>query len=310
VWLLLAIPPDARAVNGLDFYREQRLIKLNAKPTEDPLLQQQKATGAGPTGADQGAQAAAHTGASGKMGKPDTTTKGMTALKGEQPVDRPGAGNVRDWVSSKGVLGVMRATDWTPIVGSDKEFGSKQVVAYGGDIGAPVGDGGGSWGAGYTGTGPGGCPPGTVNCNGNSIGAGPYRTIGNGPGTGPSGTGPGSHLYPRGHTPQPPPSMGTPTVGPDGLDKAIVKRYIHDRIQAIGYCYEKQLTVNAELGGTISVEFVIAPNGAVISARGDGGVGSKDVDSCVLAEVRGIHFPKSEGMTNVKYPFTFHTAGR
>jgi TonB family protein len=105
-------------------------------------------------------------------------------------------------------------------------------------------------------------------------------------------------------------TIGPIKVGADGLDKAIIKRHIHDRIAAISYCYEKQLSVRANLGGTITVEFVIGPTGAVISARGDGTAGAADVDACVLAQVRGIQFPRSEGMTNVKYPFTFHTTGQ
>ncbi len=310
VWLLLAIPPDARAVNGMDFYRQNRFVKVTAIPNEAEKLEQQKATGTGPQGADEGAQAAAHTGASGKMGKPEITTKGMTAYRGDKPVDKPGPANLRDWVSTRGPLGVIRATDWSPITGTDEQWGSKDKWAYGGDLGAPAGDGGGFGGAGYIGNGPGGCPPGTRHCNGDSIGSGRWNTIGNGPGDGYTGTGPGAHLGPRGHNPGVPPKIGQPVVGPDGLDKAIIKRYIRNRIEAIGYCYEKQLTVNGSIGGTITVEFVIAPSGAVISARGDGSVGSRDVDSCVLEQVRGIQFPKNDGMTNVKYPFTFHAAGQ
>ena len=99
-------------------------------------------------------------------------------------------------------------------------------------------------------------------------------------------------------------------MGPDGLDKQIIKRYIRERLEAISYCYERQLNVRSNLGGTITVEFVIGPQGGVISARGDGTAGAREVDECVLGQVRGIQFPRSAGMTNVRYPFTFHTAGQ
>jgi TonB family protein len=310
VWLLLAIPPDARAVNGMDFYRENRLIKLNSKPTEDALQQAPKRDGQGTSAPAEGAQAAAHSGPSGKMGDPQTTSKGATALKGTDLVDKMSASERRQWASTQGLLGVMRATDWSPITGGDQLSGSKEIVAYGGDLGAPIGDSYGSLGAGYKDTGTGGCPPDAKYCSDRTIGSGRWKTIGNGPGDGFEGTGPGARLHGRGHDPVPLPKIDGAIVGPDGLDKNIIRRYVRAQLAAIGYCYERQLTVQENLGGTVTVEFVIGPTGAVISARSEGSVGSAEVDACVVAEVRKIDFPRSEGMTNVRYPFTFHAAGQ
>jgi TonB family protein len=313
VWLLLAIPHDARAVNGLDFYRSDRLVHVVNLPNEDAL---QKPPPPGPKGATgqvapEGESTAAHTGPAGKMGKPDVVAKGSTSLKGPDAIDKP-SGNPRDWVSSRGLLGVMKATDWSPITGADAQFAKSDRWAYGGDPGTAPGDGTGTLGTGYDGRSTGGCPPGTKYCNDGSIGTGGrLPTIGMGPGGSWQGTGSGpGGLRPRDHRPEGPVVVGPPKVGPDGLDKQIIKRYIHDKIAAISYCYERQLNVREAIGGTITVEFVIGPNGAVISARGDGSAGAAEVDACVLEQVRGIQFPRSEGLTNVKYPFTFHTAGQ
>jgi len=286
--------------------------QVSSVTNEAALLEQQKQEQAhGATGAPSGTQSAAHDGPTGKMGTPDTTTTGMTAIAGNKPTDRPGPSNVRQWVSGKGVLGVMQSTDMSALFGGDEEWGSKKKYAYGGDLDATAGNGHGSFGMATQGVDRGGCPPGTKYCNGDSIGSGDYPTIGGpGPRDGFTGTGPGSRLRPRGKTDHLPPTMGPPVVGPDGLDKAIVRRYIRNRLEAIGYCYEKQLTVNGTLGGTITVDFVIGKNGAVISARAEGGVGSPAVDACVKAQVLGIQFPASESLTNVRYPFTFHTAGQ
>jgi TonB family protein len=306
VWLLLALPPDARALSNSDTFGNQRFVRLQAKPLEDPKLEPPKPGKDGDRGVE-GASAPAHSGDPGKMGTPDTPTKGMTAFKGEKSFDRPGNVSARDWVSSKGVLGVMQSTDMAPILGADEQFGSKDKWAYGSDVGEPAGDGAGTFGGGFDGSKRGGCPPGAVACSDGTIGVGRMTT---GPTT-PYGTGgPTGGLRPRGKKDYLPPAIGDIKVNDGGLDREIVKRYIRKQLDAISYCYEKQLVVNAELGGTITVEFVIAPNGAVISARGDGSAGAAAVDSCVLGQVRGIQFPKSDGMTNVKYPFTFRTAGQ
>lgn len=312
VWLLLAIPHDARAVNGMDFWRQDRLVRITNVPKEDlpPPPPPPGAKGNSGERAPEGASTAANTGPNGKMGKPDVVAKGSTSLKGTDKIDKP-SGNVRDWVSSRGLLGVMKSTDWSPITSGDQQFASNEKWAYGGDRDAAPGDGTGTIGTGYDGTGTGGCPPGAKYCTDGTIGTGGrLPTIGISGSSGWQGQGPGGGLHPRDHRPEGPMTVGPIHVEPDGLDKAIIKQYIHQRIAAISYCYERQLSVHDALGGTITVEFVIGPNGAVISARGDGSAGAAAVDACVLGEVRGIQFPRSAGLTNVKYPFTFHTAGQ
>jgi TonB family protein len=304
VWLLLAIPPEARALSSSDMYNNARLVKLQAKPLEDAKLVPPPPGAKGPSGANADQPSAAHSGDPGKMGKPDTKTKGMTAFKGDKSFDRPGNVSARDWVSSKGVLGVMQATDMSPILGADEQFGSKEKWAYGSDVGEP-GDGAGTFGSGFDGKGKGGCPPGAVACSDKTIGIRGFST-----GVDPyQGGGPAGNLHPRGKKDYLPPTIGEIKVMDGGLDREIVKRYIRKQIDAISYCYEKQLVANAELGGTITVEFVISAGGSVISARGEGTAGAKAVDTCVLEQVRGIQFPRSEGMTNVRYPFTFRTSG-
>ncbi len=98
--------------------------------------------------------------------------------------------------------------------------------------------------------------------------------------------------------------IGQPqTVG--DLDKAIIRRYIKRNIQKITSCYEKRLLVVASLQGTVQTEFVISPQGLVVSSKAVGL--DAEVASCVAAVIKQIEFPKPSGggIVKVNYPFMF-----
>lgn len=179
---------------------------------------------------------------------------------------------------------------------------------YGALFGAD-GEGQGVFGGGRYGMGPGGGCFGT-DCG--IIGTGRYKTIGNGPGAGPGGWGPGgSGNGPwRRHDSGPPKvdiSMPHPT---DGLDKAIIKRYVKRQVAKISYCYESELLVKPSLEGVVTVQFMITASGTVSASTG-AGMDSK-VANCVAGVVKNIEFPKPSngGSVQVNYPFTFRAAGR
>ncbi len=116
-------------------------------------------------------------------------------------------------------------------------------------------------------------------------------------GLGVRGTGQGSQKLPRVVVRQP--------TTPLGMDKAIIRRVMLRRRQQIKYCYEKQLVVNPNLSGTVTVKFAIDPSGQVgnVSAQGMHG----GVATCVANVVRRMRFPTPSGggVVQVTYPFRF-----
>jgi hypothetical protein len=142
------------------------------------------------------------------------------------------------------------------------------------------------------------------------IGVGDYHTLGVGSraGTGygiPGGPGPGGH----GHHPQAPePRIGQASISGE-YDKAIIRRYIKQNIDKIGFCYEHELLAHPDLAGEVVVQFFIQPNGTVKGSAGKGF--NATVSNCVADVVSRIEFPApNAGGITVNYPFVFHPAGK
>jgi len=183
----------------------------------------------------------------------------------------------------------------------------------GADVYGPLfgseGEGQGSFGGGvHDWGGPGGgcmSPP----CG--TIGTSEYGTWGTGArkGDGWGGSGGGGPGMRKRSPVDPGGILGRPSSEGD-LDKAIIKRYIKRNVDKIAYCYEKQLLANPGLGGAMSVQFLIAPNGTVQASNGSGFNG--EVASCVAGVIKSINFPapKNGGSVQVNYPFNFHAAGQ
>jgi hypothetical protein len=190
---------------------------------------------------------------------------------------------------------------------ADFSSGFDDSDIYGPLFGA-AGEGQGNFGGGRHGFGAGGgCKPGE-HCG--IIGAGRYGTIGNGrkagQGWGEAGTGFGRQ---RNHVATGPSTdIGRPIIGGD-LDRSIIRRYIRQNIDKISYCYEKQLLAKPGLGGTVSIQFLIAGNGSVQSSSGSGL--DSEVSGCVAGVIKNIKFPapRNGGNVQVNYPFNFHPAG-
>jgi hypothetical protein len=152
------------------------------------------------------------------------------------------------------------------------------------------------FGGGLRGPGPGagGHEPGT-------IGAGPYRT-------------PGTTLrLPRADLPGRRPHAPTLEFGavqtPPTVDKETIRRYVRAHIDAIAFCYDRELTVRPDLAGTLVAEFTIRTDGRVLAASARG-LGDVAVERCVEEVIRGIAFPAAPTTIHVSaYPFTFRPAG-
>ena len=197
-------------------------------------------------------------------------------------------------LEERGVLSSLNAT-------GDLAAGFDDSNVYGGLVGVEAGD---ADGFGRSGFGPGGGGSGW-----GTIGTGRYGTIGRGTGTG-SGYGlAGGRGGMRGRTSVVPEiSIGQPSVQGD-LDKAIIRRYIKRNIQNIQYCYERELLAHPTLEGALTAHFVISPTGSVSSVRAEGL--STEVATCITNVIKDIEFPRprTSGIVQVSYPFTFRKDG-
>jgi hypothetical protein len=137
-----------------------------------------------------------------------------------------------------------------------------------------------------------------------TIGLGSYGTIGHG-----SGTGYGSGTYYYGGMRSRTAAVPTVSVGAavveGSLDKSIIRRYIKRNLERIRYCYERELLAHPQLHGTVTVHFVIRPNGSVDSSDATG-VDDR-VATCVAGTIAKIEFPGAATTETVavNYPFTF-----
>lgn len=97
-----------------------------------------------------------------------------------------------------------------------------------------------------------------------------------------------------------------------GLDREVIRRVILSHRVQIRYCYEKQLAANPSLAGKVSIEFVIAADGRVTTARvAEQTLADPEVGRCIQSKVRTWTFPKPKGggVVVVTYPFLFKPAG-
>lgn len=160
--------------------------------------------------------------------------------------------------------------------------GSGDGTPYGTPGGTGLGGSGGGFGGGNgsgTGTGTG---PGRGSGSGGGVGGG------QGTGTG-DGTGPGN-------------GGGSGYRSNESL-LSVVRRYA----PGIQFCYDNELKKNSGLRGKLVVAITVLANGAVSEATVvENTLGSQAVASCVLAQIRGWHFPAiPNGVTSFRAPFVF-----
>jgi Ca-activated chloride channel family protein len=103
-----------------------------------------------------------------------------------------------------------------------------------------------------------------------------------------------------------PPAISTRNFAAAGtIDRAILRRYIRRRLDAVRYCYEKALVARPELRGTVTAHFTVSASGRVQGASATG-LGDREVDACIVKVIESIEFPAvPDGTpTAVNYPFT------
>lgn len=94
------------------------------------------------------------------------------------------------------------------------------------------------------------------------------------------------------------------------LETSVIKNVIKKHLPSIKYCYESKLRASPTLSGKVTVQFVIGRKGKVVDARiKSSSLGSTEVESCVLKQIRKMKFPKPKGgVVSVSYPFVFTAA--
>ena len=98
-----------------------------------------------------------------------------------------------------------------------------------------------------------------------------------------------------------------PTVA-DGLSRAEVMRTIRTKKNQYRTCYEAALQTRRGLEGKIRMDFIVGPNGDVISAKAsENTMGTPEVANCIARRMRTWTFPRPRGggIVKVTYPFLF-----
>lgn len=139
-------------------------------------------------------------------------------------------------------------------------------------------------------------------------GAGGYGTRGSGGGQ----TGYGKWAIVGGST-----AVGLPlddeATMESGLDRDQIIAVINRHRGQIVYCYEKGLQAQPDIGGRVSVSFVIGPSGRVTKANvAQSSVGSRTVENCIVSRMKSWQFPQPVGRVHVDvlYPFELMRVSR
>ncbi|MEO0606126.1 MAG: AgmX/PglI C-terminal domain-containing protein [Myxococcota bacterium] len=92
------------------------------------------------------------------------------------------------------------------------------------------------------------------------------------------------------------------------LDRRVVDEVIKRHLDAIRYCYQRELPVHPNLAGKVVVRFTIAKDGSVAAADlKETTLGNARAEACVTGRFRRMTFPAPQGggIVIVSYPFLF-----
>lgn len=229
------------------------------------------------------------------------------AIEGDNPADQApelartvAAEEVRD----RGALAVLYQQGPTSLFG-DTASGYDAITAIGGVDGEGVGASYGTRGLGRYGGGLGG---GGRSMSG-GFGSGPIAVGGRSSGNTNLGR---EQLQVTEREARPPVvEIGTAEVRGQ-LDREIIQRVVREHRRELTACYESELQRNPDLEGTVSVEWVIAPDGSVAASQVESSTLSSDaVESCITRRIRNWRFPEPRGggTVRVTYPFVFSPGG-
>ena len=305
--MVFVVPPEGMSVSG-DLVGMSRIMVpatvLAPEPAKVPEILTQKPD------KDQGDSGKAHAGESGALGdQTSKRTNGVYAIKGdskERKLGKDEAKAAAKAATSAGILGILnsiQSSQFTSIFASGIAVGDAAENVLGNLVGSEIANAYGAGGLGITGSEPGGGGTGLK-----TLGIGDkYETVGRDYGHDPGigGLDTRSPIKIRAMT------LGTATVR-GSLDKDIIRRVVHLHMNEVKYCYDKELVHKTGLEGRISIQFVISPQGLVLSSvLQSSTMGNVSVEKCVVDAAKRWEFPKPTGggIAIVAYPFNFVAGG-
>ena len=295
VALALTSPIDPNGLELDAFSADDRFVQAMILPEQEEEEEMEEEDGDGEEAA------AKHAGEEGQAGKEDSeqVDKKM-AIKGPADNQDLELRRARDMqvAESAGVFASFQGAS-SVFGASNASIGSDAIHAIGNLEGDGVGEASGFGGLGMTGgrSGGGGMDErgvgiedvGTQGKNGDG------RYIGSG----------GDLCCKNERTPEviprPPEVSGT-------LSKEIIQRVVRRHRSEIKSCYERQLQKNPKLAGTVTVKFIIAGTGSVMTAMiASSDMNDATMESCMTRKIRAWSFPEPQGggIVNVTYPFKF-----
>ena len=89
--------------------------------------------------------------------------------------------------------------------------------------------------------------------------------------------------------------------------KSDIRKVVTRRSGSFRFCYEKELQLQPDLAGKVTVRFTIGRDGTVPKAKiASSTIRQRKVEQCVLKVFRGMRFTKPEGgICVVNWPLTF-----
>lgn len=311
---VFALPPDAKALSLDLFEGDSELIEYRIQRRErreETLPPWITKPAARPPGA--GAPATRQRGAEGSSGTPNVprSRRGRLVLPADGPALEPAAIRAEALAQAQrvgvlGILGSNRGGALASVFAMDSALGPKASAVWGSLSGALPGEADGENGLGLRGTGRHG------GGDAVGIGVGRLHTIGaHGRGGEPGDYG-GAVAQLASHTASTPRAQTGAIAVHGGLDKALVRRAIRQHLNAIRYCYSRALLTNHQLEGRVSVEFAIAADGKVATAKIlTSTLADAAAEQCITAAIRRIVFPKPPqgDLVIVSYPFVLRAPG-
>lgn len=97
-----------------------------------------------------------------------------------------------------------------------------------------------------------------------------------------------------------------------GLDPAVIKQIIEERLVEVRYCYESVLLSKSEISGKLATSWTIQADGSVANIQSNSKeILERDLHNCVQDRIKAWKFPqpKGGGVVHVKYPFVFRSLG-
>ncbi|MCB9777393.1 MAG: AgmX/PglI C-terminal domain-containing protein [Alphaproteobacteria bacterium] len=284
IYLATAPPPPENEVMEIP----DRFVDLLLQQPEPEQPKRDNKPEANPD-AGEGAKAKKEEGKVGKKDAKMEKAKGNKVEMQQKQLDK-------EIAEDAGVLGALRDGGELDGVFGSSNLNSDLTGGIGGLIGAK-GTQMGSGGLGSRGSGLGG--------GGTAEGLGGLGTKGRGSGSSGYGKG-GGNFGAKGEG-------GIGRIGGDpiilgALDKSLIDAVIKRHMNQIRYCYQRELTKNPELGGKVTVKFVIAKDGSVSKADiKSSSLGNSSVESCISGRFMRFQFPepKGGGIVIVSYPFIF-----